>query len=434
MSGAQYEAQLDGIDLQVAEPEDKDCEYSPPVDPDGPEDGPTCSKRKKRVMTNEVLPCQDPLPIEFRHLRKSVKNVKSEFYRVTDKLISVYHCSYRQAVAAVVETGNILFQRNWKFNADSEVIDVDTAPGDKTLREAGKAILWQTLAEIVDEMMGGDEVVITYHEDGSKKKGCGSFSVQGCTIDGKFRAFPTLKIASESRENLAELKKTILDILSCVSGKYSSKDLFEHITFRVSDSVSHNLGVDDLVALDLGTEHIPDHLLCHAHPVLMFVRKLVETFASIEATIGTSKIFSNMLVDFTNTHDSVTEQYIHCVVNLFSPEINHKSWNRSSDFSSHIAPAKNLAVGFRTERFNRFVYLCAVVIYHDPHIWSFLAKYEHVTNNLACIVRAFEDVEFLRIHCAVGALIGIHLLEPYLSLTTSANVAYFKLIPALKQL
>ena len=46
----------------------------------------------------------------------------------------------------------------------------------------------------------------------------------------------------------------------------------------------------------------------------------------------------------------------------------------------------------------------------------------------------FEDVEFLRIHCAVGALIGIHLLEPYLSLTTSANVTYSKLIPAMKQL
>ena len=59
------DAQLDKIDLQVAEPEDKDFKYSPPTDPDVPDDGPKCSKRQKRVKTQDVLPCQDPLPNEF---------------------------------------------------------------------------------------------------------------------------------------------------------------------------------------------------------------------------------------------------------------------------------------------------------------------------------------------------------------------------------
>ena len=137
-------------------------------------------------------------------------------------------------------------------------------------------------------------------------------------------------------------------------GKYSSKDLFERIQFKVTDSTSHNFQVDDLVALELGTDHIPEHLLCHTHPVLMFNRKMIETFASIENKIGSDKIFSKLLVSTTNTHDSITEQFIHCVVNLFSPELNHKSWNRSGDFSMHIKPEKNLAVCFRTERFNIF--------------------------------------------------------------------------------
>ena len=123
----------------------------------------------------------------------------------------------------------------------------------------------------------------------------------------------------------------------------------------------------------------------------MFNRKMVETFAAIENKIGSDKIFSKLLVSTTNTHDSITEQFIHCVVNLFSPELNHKSWNRSNDFSMYIKPEKNLAVGFRTERFNRFVYLSAIVVFHDSHFWSFLRKYEDVTNNLACIVSAFES-------------------------------------------
>lgn len=394
--------------------------------------------KKRRILTNAIpieQSMSDKLPAEYRHIRRSVKNVRQEFYITIDKLMSVYHCSYSQALAGVIETGNILFDRHWKFNDDSSCIDLDTVPTNKQLRTASKAILSLSLAEIVEEMMGSDDAVLTYQEDGSKKKGCGSFSVQGCTINGKYRAFPTLPIASESRENLATLKRTILDVLSCVSGgKYTSKQIFEKIQFKITDGPSHNYGVDDLVALDLGTDHIPEHLLCHTHPVLMFNRKLVETFAAVEEKIGSDKIFSKLLVQTTNTHDSVTEQFIHCVVNLFSPELNHKSWNRSDDFSTHIAPSKNFAVGFRTERFNRFVYLCAILIYHDAHIWSFLTKYEDVTNNLACIVRAFEDVEFLKIHCAVAALFGIHLIEPYLSLTTSTNTTYSKLIPAMQQL
>ena len=114
-----------------------------------------------------------------------------------------------------------------------------------------------------------------------------------------------------------------------------------------------------------------------------------------------------------------------CIVLLIwrGPELNHKAWNQSAQFSIHIAPAKNLAVGFRKERFNRFVYLCAVILYLDPFIWSFLSKFEHVTNNLACIVRAFEDVDFLWVHLSVGALVGIHLVD-YHQLTVSMRQLY----------
>ncbi|CAB4062365.1 unnamed protein product [Lepeophtheirus salmonis] len=41
-----------------------------------------------------------------------------------------------------------------------------------------------------------------------------------------------------------------------------------------------------MVALELGTNHIPDHLLCHLHPVLIFNRKLVNLFRVIEEGIG----------------------------------------------------------------------------------------------------------------------------------------------------
>ena len=57
-----------------------------------------------------------------------------------------------------------------------------------------------------------------------------------------------------------------------------------------------------------------------------------------------------------------------------------------------------------------------------------------MTNNLACIVRAFEEVEFLKVHLAVGALLGVHLIEPFLSLTTSSKIDYGQLTTSMKEL
>ena len=85
--------------------------------------------------------------------------------------------------------------------------------------------------------MKSDNCVITYHSDGSKKQGVGGYSVQGVTINGKYRPFPTLPIARESRANLAKLKLTILNILA-VCGDVDPSDLFNRLTFQETDAAS----------------------------------------------------------------------------------------------------------------------------------------------------------------------------------------------------
>ena len=48
--------------------------------------------------------------------------------------------SQRQAKAAVVEVGNNMFGRKWKYHKESEVIDADTLPdGKKNLELPAKA-------------------------------------------------------------------------------------------------------------------------------------------------------------------------------------------------------------------------------------------------------------------------------------------------------
>ena len=183
-----------------------------------------------------------------------------------------------------------MFGRQWKHhNEDSRNIDVVTALSSKSIRETGQAIETYTLKCIVDEIMASDESVITYHDDDSKKKGVGSFMLQGVTINGKFRAFPTLPIASESKENLAKAKLAILNILATCSG-VDPKDLFEKINFRMIDSTAHNFSVDEQALIDTGTDHVPDELLCSTHPVLMFNRSIIDVFQSIVSAVEKDKL------------------------------------------------------------------------------------------------------------------------------------------------
>ena len=207
--------------------------------------------------------------------------------------------SEKQAHASVVFVANKLFNRSWKFNIDSEVIDVDTLPEPRSVRYASKGIEAMALAEIVKEIMESDQnSVVTYHEDGSKKQGAGSFSVQGVSINGKYRALPTLTVASENRMNLADLKITVFDILEAASG-ISSKTLFEKIDFVLTDQTAHNLEVEKSVAEKLQTEYEPSHLFCNVHASLMFNRVLTKEWSEIENTIGRNKIYSSFLVNAT---------------------------------------------------------------------------------------------------------------------------------------
>ncbi|CAB4062440.1 GABRR [Lepeophtheirus salmonis] len=135
--------------------------------------------------------------------------------------------------------------------------------------------------------MTSSDVVITYHDDWSKKKECGSFSVQGITINGKYCDFPTLPVSSETRNNLTQLRLPVLNILSIViDGKYTPKDIQEKIILKLTDRVSHNFGMEEMVALGLGTDHMPDHFLCHTHTVLMFNLDEMNKFHSLVCKDG----------------------------------------------------------------------------------------------------------------------------------------------------
>ena len=56
---------------------------------------------------------------------------------MVDELISLYHMSYEQAIAAVVTLGRRMFDLDWKKFEEGDEITIDTVPDKKINRKMG---------------------------------------------------------------------------------------------------------------------------------------------------------------------------------------------------------------------------------------------------------------------------------------------------------
>ena len=325
-------------------------------------------KRKRRALNTEkeTKSLQD-MPEDWQHLRHSVWSVREAYYRAVDLMISKYHMSYDQAVAAVVTVGRVMFGLDWKRFEEGDEITVNTVPDKRMNRKMAKALEASTLSEIVALMMDEESTTVTYHDDGSRSQGTGGYSVQGVTINGHFYALPTLIISSETRDNLADLKLTVLQMLSVIGG-VSVEALWEKIDFTMGDSTAHNLGVEEIVAEKLESEHVPGQLLCQVHPCMMFSRELEKVWKEVDVTIGPQKIFAHFNVSLSEQNESVTQQWLNCLLRLVSHDYDHKSWNKANEFDIFLSPSANSAKRLIKERFNSLVYSCAVALSLDDQV------------------------------------------------------------------
>ena len=329
-------------------------------------------KKRKRSFVETLGATHKDLPPNWSHLRISHHKVRPEYYRVVDIFVAKHHCSVDQAVAAVVEVGRGLFQLPWKFHKDADEMDLDTAPHRQSQRLSSKAIEAHTLAKIAQKIADApSNATVTLHDDGSRAQGCGGYSVSGVTLPGKepgtteYFPFPTLPIARETRENLAELKLTLLSILATCGG-VTRQNLWTKIDFSMTDSVSHNKGVEELVAIALEVDHLPSHLLCNVHPSLMFVRETLKLCVEIDSTLTPEKIYAGFSITITDQQISVFQNCVDCTLRLVSRDFNHKAWNKAEEFELFLAPRKIQIKRLQMERFNSLVYSAGVFLLVDP--------------------------------------------------------------------
>ena len=131
-------------------------------------------------------------------------------------------------------------------------------------------------------------------------------------------------------------------ILAASSGwKYTEKDLVEKIDFVMTDSTAHNIDVIQDVCDELETDSIPDSLICHIHPMMMFQRKVKAVWQEIHDTFGTNSIKDCFITDIDFRNESFICKALACLSSFINKDFSSKPWNRQEHFDAFISPKKN---------------------------------------------------------------------------------------------
>ena len=110
-------------------------------------------------------------------------------------------------------------------------------------------------------------------------------------------------------------------MLSASTGwKYTEKDLVEKIDFVMTDSTAYNLGVIEEVCLELEAEHIPESLVCHVHPMMMFQRKIKAVWQEIHDAFGANAIKDCFVTDINFRSESFIYKAITCMCSFINKE------------------------------------------------------------------------------------------------------------------
>ena len=115
--------------------------------------------------------------------------------------------------------------------------------------------------------------------------------MQSLTMNGVRISLPTFGVFTGTREILKDLQIATLDILSAASNSECSKeDILKRISFVMSDSTSHKLGVTEAVCEELEVEDVPLTLVCNVCPLMVFDYQIKELCQKIHDCLRDKKL------------------------------------------------------------------------------------------------------------------------------------------------
>ena len=213
----------------------------------------------------------------------------------------------------------------------------------------------------------------------------------------EFLPLPTIPIAGETREEVADQVALGFQILGAASSKNPSK-IYNTVNQYLSDSVDHNKSVGEDVPAILGLDKKTDQTFCVTHTNLGLCRAINTQLSKMETELGIDNLLDGFLstIEYDSKNGSLTGQFIDCVTRFASKNLN-KPWNRSGDyqgFCNKIKVEYHMFL-YKDERFGCFPKASGVVLYSMETLSEFLMENPDIDNRLACIVRDILKQQYL---------------------------------------
>ena len=385
-------------------------------EPEVPGDVPQERKKRKYAKADHG---DDPLPSKFQCLRESERIVKDKLYYTCANLAG-RGFSIPESADAIVMVGNGMFERSWKSNSeDKDVIDNNTMPTNKNIREKLSLIETQSLSLVADEVLqqSEDGRMITHAIDSTTKRRVGTFATQGIHI-GQDIPFPLplCGIVGESTVDVALQIDFGFEIVAATRG-ISVEELYKTVDCHMTDSTEHNKGINELLRELYNLDKSAGQIFCGTHTTLGFSREMNRITSMIEKDMKLTEILAHFMVDIApdTKHDSIAGQALDMSLKFVAPEFDSKMWNYHKHFVDFLLKndIENILFAYKDKRFGCLSRAAAVLLFYWDWICLFLQENPQVSNRLACLVRDLMDLPYLKVIFAVFAGIGVHLVEPF---------------------
>ena len=211
-------------------------------------------------------------------------------------------------------------------------------------------------------------------------------------IECRMLSVRPLFFAFENRDQIVSLiVETFKRLSASVSDKLdvSPSQLWEKVDAIMTDAVTKNLEVEKYAADELGSSHIPYHILCKSHTCERLDSDNLTTLSNIEAKVGLRELLLKrepLLKSFLRSKKSVVESALEALLKLVATEGDGKTTSLSDLFQFKLEEAglhKSFSL-YKEKRFTRLGYQAGAVYDCIPFFRQILN--ETPLNNL--LVRA----------------------------------------------
>ena len=273
--------------------------------------------------------------------------------------------------------------------------------------------------------------------DGTSRAKVGKMGATLISIEGKMRALKLQSMGNEQRDNWADTIIHQLQRLSCSSSE-SVADIYKSICCLVSDSCKVNKGLAAVISGKLGLEWVPGQLYCLIHSVLGFQDGICRIWLNYQEEMGHDKLYPSITGFEMDVEDKgLIKQIMEMYLRLTADRWQARSWNRYEEYTIFCKErgVQNFGQELHGNRFGELEKCCAIAVYSLPTWKDFISSYPNIRNQLAIFLR---DTVHLSDMCNFlwlgGALLGIHLTEPYLCMILDMNVSHNDLLVILPKL